>query len=269
VLRAETSHLHLLHSYDPRMRPTGITLTPLRQGPAVQTLSRIRIGAPPPGDPRKLAEVPDVVPAGRYQLRRRAGGAASGTAVLVIGGGAPAFRVWNLASDFSSGSVQVDLPVNVGSLLIRADDEGAAGHSMALHPTEVWGTGTEPYARRAQRYGPADVYFFDYDAFAEAPGIWIRGGSASTLAAAPGQPGHAVRLFLRNAPVDNRITLAIDGRTQTLVLRPDEERLIALPPVADRRVTVIRIETTAGFRPSEVVSGSTDARLLGVWLEFR
>lgn len=135
-------------------------------------------------------------------------------------------------------------------------------------------------SQRAQRYGPAVVYFFDERAFVEEPGFWIRGGGSSQVAAAHTEPAFAkgfggqdgrvsLQLFVRNAPVVNRLAIKIDGQEQILNLQPREERIVPIQIAQDRPAALIRFHTDTGFRPSEVEPESTDQRFLGVWIEFR
>ena len=85
----------------------------------------------------------------------------------------------------------------------------------------------------------------------------------------PVQPGSPLQLFVRNAPVTNRVSLEIDGHAQTLELRPREERMVPVPISSARGAALINIYSDAGFRPSEVEPGSTDHRYLGAWIELR
>jgi hypothetical protein len=78
-----------------------------------------------------------------------------------------------------------------------------------------------------------------------------------------------MQLFVRNAPVTNRVSLEIDGRAQTLELQPREERMVPLPVSSDRGAALVNIYSDSGFRPSQVEPGSTDNRYLGVWIELR
>jgi len=76
-------------------------------------------------------------------------------------------------------------------------------------------------------------------------------------------------LFVRNAPVENRLT-AESGRWRVeLTLEPGEEQTLSIPLAPGQSAAEIRFETTAGFRPSEAEPGSQDVRFLGVWVEVR
>jgi hypothetical protein len=275
----DTSGLSLLEHADARLRPTGVDLSHAQIDSWDALVARISIStpqrrpAPPPGT---LLLVPGRVPAGTYALvlgkpANTAG--AAGTATLVIGRNAKPVASWNLATDARDEAVRFHLPVDVGSIVIKGDEEAirSAG-SMSLRAIElVPGPQrlTGDYARRVEPYGPALAYFFGDDAYVEQPGFWVRGGAEARFAAMALQPGAGLQLFVRNAPVNNRVYLSIDGQTQVLDLKPRQERFVAIPPVSDRRASLIKVHSEAGFRPSQVDPGSTDTRYLGVWIELR
>jgi hypothetical protein len=277
----ETSALSLLEHVDPRIRPTGVDLARARLSPADVVVSRISISTPqrrsaPPA--RTLLLVPDVLPAGTYALSVRLKAdttavADAGTAKLVIGRNARPIASWNFRTDLRDGAVRFELPVNVGSIVVEGDEEAARSvKGLALRAIQLVPPAnrlTNAYARRVERYGPGLAYFFDDNAFAEEPGFWVRGGSAARVAAAAIQPGTPLQLFVRNAPVINRVNLEIDGHAQTLELQPREERMVPLPVSSPRGAALISISSDSGFRPSEVEPGSTDNRYLGVWIELR
>jgi len=272
----DASGLSLLEHADARLRPLGFDLSHAGFVPRDTLVSRVSISttqerpAPPPGT---LLLVPDVLPAGTYDLVVGNPAAAEGMATLVIGRNARPVESWNLGTDLRDGALRFHLPVDVGSIVIKGDD-GAVRHggAMSLRAIDLLPRAqrlTGDYARRVEPYGPALVYFFDDEVFAEQPGFWVRGGAAARFATMSVQPGAAVQLFIRNAAVDNRVRVSIDGRTEELELKPREERPLPIPAVAGRRASLITVDSDSGFRPSQVEPGSTDNRYLGVWIELR
>lgn len=270
--RTGISQLHLLQDYDTRVRPIGITPAAVRFESPDRILAKVNI-ATTERHTQSLLLVPGIVAGGRYELRLAPPATATGTAALVIGRMASAIKTWDLTKDFVGGSAELDLPVNVGSLVIERHATAADSElALTLHPKQIWeGSSrlTGEFARRAQRYGPAVVYFFDDGAFAEKPGFWIRGGGFSQIAAAQMDDDAPLRLFVRNAPVVNRVTLETDGEENVLNLQPGEERVLPIQVAKGRPAALIRFRSDNGFRPSESESGSTDTRFLGVWIEFR
>jgi hypothetical protein len=179
--------------------------------------------------------------------------------------------VWDLSSALEDGGLEFNIPVDVGSIAVEGDERSLSIGGLVLRPTRLISRDalvSTQVARRAERYGPALVYFFDDAAFPEEPGFWIRGGTSASVAVTS-VTGAPLTLFLRNAPVQNRVSVAIGGDRQVLELAQGEERTLALQLSGNRATDVIRIGTEAGFRPSEVERGSTDLRFLGVWIELR
>jgi hypothetical protein len=162
----------------------------------------------------------------------------------------------------SSGAVLV-LPTGVRTLTIDGDD--AAEHSSVALALRPMGSPFRTYsdsAHRAARYEWGNVFFLDEHAYPEPTGFWVAGGRTSSVVLDAG------KLFLRNAPVDNRVTLDFDGNVQELTLGPGEERLLDLSYVRSSAVRV-HITSQSGFRPGAVDPMSTDQRYLGCWFEVR
>jgi hypothetical protein len=82
------------------------------------------------------------------------------------------------------------------------------------------------------------------------------------------EPGAPIRLFLRNVPVDNHVTLVSGAWRQEMTLGPREERVIDVPADGSQRA-VLHVTSAAGARPVDMEPGSTDRRLLGCWIEVR
>ena len=121
-------------------------------------------------------------------------------------------------------------------------------------------------ARRAVKYEGASVYFLDERSFAEPEGFWLGGSRQTTFVVQTDGPRPAVDLRLRNAPVDNRLTIESGQWREELTLAPGEERQVQVPLEPGQRAVLVRATTTAGFRPSESIPDSRDDRFLGVWV---
>ena len=70
--------------------------------------------------------------------------------------------------------------------------------------------------------------------------------------------------MLRNAPVENRVTLESGQWREELTLAPGEERRVQVPVAPGQRAALVTATTTSGFRPSESTPGSRDERFLGL-----
>jgi hypothetical protein len=121
---------------------------------------------------------------------------------------------------------------------------------------------------RAGRYGRATVFLLDGRAYMETGGSWIVGGASARFAVVR-DPGTRIQLFVRNAAVDNIVTLDSGRWREELSLKPREQRLLEIPVEAHRPGVVLRVKTSAGARPGDVEEGNRDKRLLGCWIETR
>ena len=117
-----------------------------------------------------------------------------------------------------------------------------------------------------KRYGSAVVGLLDGEAYMEPEGVWIAGRSrAKFIVDLDGDL--PTRLFVRNAPALNTVTVSTGTWHQEIILAPREERLIDLPIAGER--TLLTVKSAAGARPADVDPISHDRRLLGAWIEIR
>jgi hypothetical protein len=126
---------------------------------------------------------------------------------------------------------------------------------------------TDVRAGHAGRYGAAAVFLLDGIRWIEPEGVWIGAGTDAKFVIVP-DPQTPIRLFLRNGPVDNRVTLQSNEWRETLPFKPGEERIVEVP-VGAGGATPLSVHPVNGFRPADVNPQSQDDRLLGVWIETR
>jgi hypothetical protein len=112
------------------------------------------------------------------------------------------------------------------------------------------------------------VYFLDDRSFPERDAFWVGGARDSTIVIQPDVPRDAAVLLLRNAPVDNRVTLQTGDWRREMQMHPGEEQRVEVPLDRAKGGGVLRLEGSAGFRPSEQDPASSDRRFLGVWVRF-
>ena len=210
------------------------------------------------------------LPAGTYQLVVASNRRAEGTLTVRVGSTPlPFMTVPSLIAQSQPADVPILLSTAVRSLTVEADNEAMRSVSvLKLQPiarAESPGHGVS--ARRAVRYTSADVFFLDDDAYPEPTGFWVAGGRSTEVAIAT--HGDSVTLFVRNAPVGNRVTIDADGETRELTLDPGEEQLVNLPARQDRKTIRVRVRSETGFRPSAIDPSNMDLRYLGCWLETR
>ena len=113
---------------------------------------------------------------------------------------------------FEAG-LRLHLPAGARALAIRGD-EGARDQldrvelrPLSLDPAPA----TRDIARRAVRYGGSVIFFLDERAFPVPSGFWVGGERDTRVVLAPDEPRGSVSLTLRNAPVENTVTLQRDA----------------------------------------------------------
>ena len=224
------------------------------------------------------------VPAGTYDVRLVSSGPADGRLVLRAGDSPLPLWTGSTGATASAGPLAggqpealgppLRLPVRLRSLVVEGDDLARRTiNAVELEPRDVDRAGgrgsvvTRGVAHRAVRYASTDVYFMDDHAYAEPSGFWVAGGYTARVVVA--QPGAPLQLFLRNAPVENDITIEADGTRRSIHLRAGEETAMSLPPPTPGRDTLLSVRTSSGFRPSQMDPGNQDLRQLGCWVEVR
>jgi hypothetical protein len=268
-LTPATSEAGLLRGAAP-FRTTAYDFNARRFEESGALLSRARIAPAQrrPDPPPVLLAARDV-PAGTYELRVPSNPTPGGVLVLRVGDtGLPFLTVSAPDAQSRPASFPVRLPTAVRSLRIEGDEAATRSISAVSLALVEWPAGRDfgerhAVARRAARYGPFEAFFLDDNAYPEPEGFWIAGGRAARMVVAS-QPGQ-LDLLLRNSPVENRVSLDLDGTVQEFTLQPGEERIVTLP--ARRREAVLRIRAERGFRPSAEQPGNADQRYLGCWVE--
>ncbi len=255
-------------------RVVALDLTRSRAVTRDQAVSLLRLHPAPATEPggagrndRPLFSVP-AIPAGRYRIR--ADGAGGGW--WMVGVGRDQFSLRSEALQSPPGTLTLDFPVDVRAIVVRGDELARKGiAALTIEPLAIVAPHdrlTSSYARHAVRYDGATVYFLDDNSFVEPEAFWVGGARSALVAIQPEAGRSATTLLLRNAPVPNRIVVDIGGRRDAIELGPGEERRIDVPPNPSGGATLVRIGASAGFRPSEVETGSRDNRFLGVWVKI-
>ena len=273
-LTPETAEMGLLMHVDPRIRPLAYDYAAHGLEVPRTLLSKFRLrpsSRRPSGNRGPILAVPQV-PAGTHRLHVVTSEPAEGTIVLRVGRESPPLDVWTVGEpQAGSFSRLLRLPVDVQSLYVEADDRvRRVITGVNLQPwagEEVQAAVTRGTADRAARYGMATIYFLSGGAFPEASGFWLEGGSQARIVIS--NYGAPLRLFLRNAPVENTIAVEVDGDRREAGLHPGEETTLVIPRKRATPDVVVGFQTASGFRPSEREAGSTDVRYLGCWVEIK
>lgn len=242
---------------------------------AADVPATLRIEPPPSASPggagpndRPLYQIPSV-PAGQYRLQPRGAGASGW---LMIGIGRDQFSISSGPLSAPPAPIVLDFPVAVRAIVVRGEEQARRSvRGMTIEPLSIVPPEaqlTNEYARRAVRYGRVTAYFLDERSFPEPEAFWIGGGRSASVVVQPDVPGSVVPLLVRNAPVDNVVTIQAGGWREEMRLGPGEERAVQMPLDTRRGATLLTIATSAGFVPSAIDARSRDARLLGVWVKI-
>jgi hypothetical protein len=179
---------------------------------------------------------------------------------------------WDLSGVIGPWRQTLTLPLSVGGLAVDASADSRPALDAiairALHIVPARDRVTRDEPVHAIRYGPALVFLLDGHAYIEPGGIWIVGGGFGTFVLSP-DPGAPIRLFVRNAPVRNHVTLESGAWRQDLTLEPREERTFDVPAKAGSNAALLRVTASTGARPSDLDPANEDRRLLGCWIETR
>ncbi|MFI5076936.1 MAG: hypothetical protein ACHQRO_06315, partial [Vicinamibacteria bacterium] len=221
--------------------------------------------ARPVGTGRQLhLELPPLAP-GRYRFTH----VAPLPSALALRAGRSGLD-WRRLDPAAGSTLDVDLPVTVPAASAWPLDASAAAtaatpRTMTVEPLAVAAsaTGAADVARQIVRYGTHDVFFLDEESYPEAPGFWVRPGRTRVVV---GETSGPFGVFVRNAPLANRIEITAGGWHRTLDLAPGEEARVEVPPAG--RATPIVIEAARGVRPFDGDRRNRDFRLLGVWISI-
>jgi hypothetical protein len=212
------------------------------------------------------------LPPGLYEVTGVVIGAPAGHVRVITDQQSPAIAEWEVASLGPVWKQQFSMPVGVAALQVALD----AAAEQCVRQVVVRAVSVLPQpervaedreAGRGARYGPAVLFLLDGIAWVEPGGIWVGRGVNTEFVIAP-DPHVSIHLFVRNGATDNTVTLDSQAWHETLVLKPGEERLVAMPVRAGSGTPLI-VRSADGFRPSEIDPASADDRLLGVWIETR
>ncbi|HTM25855.1 MAG TPA: hypothetical protein VL225_11725 [Vicinamibacterales bacterium] len=229
-------------------------------------IHRVARGGGPRALNRPVAAFP-MLTAGSYLLSATRHG--SGDGWIMAGVGTDQFAIVTQPIAAFDAGVRLDLPVGVRLLSVRAD-EGAREQldSVVLRPLAQYSTrASSQLARHAVRYPDGVVFFLDDRAFLEPSGFWVGGARETSVVLAPDRPRQSQPLTLRNAPVENTVTLESGVWHESLALAAGEVRTIEVPLDAAGGTALLRIRCSSGFRPFEHDPNSRDGRFLGVFVE--
>jgi len=166
--------------------------------------------------------------------------------------------------------IEIDFPVDVRAIVVRGDEQARRTvRAFTIAPLSILPARSrlaKESARRAVRYGTTSVYFLDDRSFPEPDAFWVGGQRNSRVALQP-DSGDSVTIFIRNAPVDNQVTLESGSWRESMTLGSGEERRVHVPIDPQRGAALLMVTSSSGFRPSAEDPKSRDDRFLGVYVK--
>jgi hypothetical protein len=287
VLQPESrSRLPMLDSFDAAARPHAIiydrfTFTNAANIPPLMTLAASP-GERPGGQPvHVLLNARYALPAGEYQVEIGGipgGEAARGTVALQVGRMGSPLLEWNVEIP-PGGSWQrrFALPVDAEFVGFVAPPPIASATSLRIRPVSV----VDRSRREANVHGlglnvlsavafpTALLFFHDEDVFAERTGVWVHGESTTTMTVALQHPEEGVTLRVHSGARPNTATFSTTIWGERITLTPGTPRDVHIPPPATPGPFLLRVTTERGFVPADITPGSSDRRILGVWIEIQ
>jgi len=272
---ASQSQLELLERASATRHAVALQLNPWSRLPLEDVPGRLRIELSRvlpqrrAGRETALLFALPAIPAGRYRLSAVSDDPRGWLMVGIAHDPRDPFALQTIP--VSGDPIDLRVPVPVRALVIRGDEDAwRTVRGLIIEPLEVIPAAqrvTAEIARRAVRYEPAFVYFMDDRSFPEPQAFWVGGSRDSTVVVQPVPFRRTVVLTLRNAPVENRVTLESRGWEKVLTMAAGEEQRIEIPVAPGAEAVPLRITASSGFRPSAVDAGSRDERFLGVWVK--
>ena len=116
------------------------------------------------------------------------------------------------------------------------------------------------------------LHFLDQNAgLPEDPGIWVFGGKRAEIVVRTREPLRTLTVHL-SAPMDNRVTVTVDGTSRSVSLRPNVPAPLTFPVrgvlAAGGQNFLISVTPRDGIVPRLLNPNSRDARPLGVRIRF-
>src|SRR5436190_7768493 len=281
-LTPTAGNVALLDLLDPGNHQIAVQYGPLKRVPLGDVPARLTLASAAPGSAAAASQINDPLmwvlhpPTATYAvevaLSHPGAGRVSVTADHTFG---PAWT-WDLTGARGFWRREFRLPIATPAMLV--DGDAAARPTIerltlrALDVTPPRDRVSNLDAWHVARYGPAVVFLIAGDAYMEQSGAWVAGERSGEFVIAPdvhdGVAG-SIHLFVRNRPIDNRVTLGAGPWREELTMRPGEERMVDIPIPRGRSAVPLRVTSARGARPTTFEPGSTDTRFLGCWIETR
>jgi hypothetical protein len=246
-------------------RALALDLANARRVSGVEGL-KMRLDLPVEDDSVGVVAIP-LLPGGSYVIATR--GTLRAPAAIFAGADDEPFPIQVATPADLVRGVTVDLPVTVRAVMVRAPSFAGVSAIEVRPVAPRWQAASKDrayagVARHAAAYGSARVYFLDDRTAPEEDGFWIWGARQGDLVVA--SPAAETGMTVRNGASQMDVTIRLGSTEQRFTLQPGESRPIRIPTPRPGNPEMMRITTSAGFRPSDVDPNSRDQRFLGVYV---
>jgi len=275
------SRLASLDDFDQRVRPAAIIYDPLRKMDAAAVLSEVRLEVKPlqRSDPQPIRVIHNgrfSLPAGTYAIEVTFGDRVPPRPTpfsLQVGRNGPPLQSWMLQpAAGEKWHTTLWLALDAGFVGFRGPVEmERAIADITITPIAVTDVGARPHAGEvlsAANYGGVMCYFHEEQMYPEPGGFWTVGRQAAVTVAMPAGRTAPVVLRIHSGGQANTATISTFGWQRRFALVPGQAAEVELPVVAGG-VIPLTIATDSNFSPRAVDPSSTDARLLGIWVEVQ
>jgi hypothetical protein len=269
------SQLQLIQSIAANRRAAAVQLNPLSLVAAPNLPGRLQLeltrtaGGRPGGGNSTLFALPPL-PAGEYRLTLHATSPRGWVMIGIARDPRDPFALRTL--QLPAEPIDLRFPLPVRALVVRGDEDAwRVVRGLTIEPLAIASERerlSADMARRGVRYGASTVYLLDDRIFPEPDGLWVGGGRDTALVVQPDAGSGALALRLRNAPVQNRVTVTAGAWRQVYQMAPAEELEIKVPLDPARDGGLLHIESSAGFTPAQQDPSSRDQRYLGVYVKL-
>jgi hypothetical protein len=270
------SHAPVLDQFDRAVRPHAIVFDPLRLESADQVRPLATLEVIPglhlrPQPLRVLHNGRFSLPAGSYRADFEwVDSTQPSTIALQIGRMGEPLQSWPVQPQRGTHwQADFELPLDMNFVAFRGTtDLERAIKRIVISPLFVTNESERPKTATvlaARRYGSVTVFTHSLAAEPERQGFWVVGRRHAEVTFVRNPDQTPLQLRVHSGPQPNRVQFATAGWNTTLDLEPDKKMIVTVP--VSMPIVTLDMYAENGFDPRKYEQGSTDTRLLGVWVE--
>jgi hypothetical protein len=270
------SRVALLDEFDAVARPIAVIYNPFTIAEASSVPPLVSLGASPGSrtDPQPLSVLLNArfgLPAGDYEIEIAAPENISGIVGLQVGRAGPPVREWHaVVTPSERWRAAFPLPLDAEFVGFRSSPSLHSARSLLVRPVRIVDATKRLPLRpvlSGARFGSTSVFFHDDQTYLESTGFWMKGRTSTLITIAPDRPVKRVTLRLLSGPRPNRVRLETATWTDQVDLEAGVPKEADVPVGGRLGPVRVRLITSDGFIPADVLPDSSDRRLLGCWVE--